>query len=110
MPLNAADFVRLIDAGARGVRKIDPQAVIISGAPAVTGINDGIVAIDDRVISAHMLESGCGRLWMLLVFTRTVGPIHRTAVLANPAPAFLSHNDHPSFFFEDTFADYTSAA
>ena len=39
--LSAAKFVELVKAGASGVREGDPEAIIISGAPAVTGIDDG---------------------------------------------------------------------
>ncbi|MEA3341633.1 MAG: cellulase family glycosylhydrolase, partial [Chloroflexota bacterium] len=45
--LDAARFVALVAEGARGVRAGDPEALVISGAPAVTGINDGVEAIDD---------------------------------------------------------------
>ncbi len=107
MPLSAADFVWLIEAGADGVRRSDSEAIIVSGAPAVTGINDGIVAIDDRLYFRGMLESG------LVKIVDAIG-IHPygwanppdTSYL-DPAPGVPSHNDHPSFFFKDTVADYT---
>jgi beta-xylosidase len=35
-PLSAADFVRLMEAGAAGVRSADPEALLISGAPATS--------------------------------------------------------------------------
>ncbi len=41
-PLNTADLVRLTAAGAAGVRAADPAAILISAAPATTGINDGV--------------------------------------------------------------------
>jgi len=106
--LNAADFVRLIEAGAAGARSADPEALLISGAPATTGINDGITAIDDRVFLRGMLEAGIGET------VDAVG-VHPYG-WANPpdssvdAPdtAVPSHNNHPSFFFSDTLADYAT--
>jgi hypothetical protein len=107
-PLNASDFVRLVEAGAAGIRATDPQAAIVSGAPAVTGINDGIVAIDDRVYLRAMLESG------LVGIVDAVG-VHPygwanppDTNFANPDQSVPSHNDHPSFFFANTIADYTA--
>jgi polysaccharide biosynthesis protein PslG len=42
--LSAAKFVELVKAGAGGVRQGDPNAIVISGAPAVTGIDDKVNA------------------------------------------------------------------
>jgi polysaccharide biosynthesis protein PslG len=105
-PLNASDFVALIQAGAEGVRAIDFDALLISGAPATTGINDGIVAIDDRVYLRSMLEAG------LAEFVDAIG-VHPYGWANPPDSSYLdlqsivpSHNDHPSFFFKDTLLDY----
>ncbi|HMT20433.1 MAG TPA: cellulase family glycosylhydrolase, partial [Promineifilum sp.] len=57
-PLSAADLVALTRRGAAGVRAVDPAALIISAAPATTGINDGVNAIDDRVYFGAMLAAG----------------------------------------------------
>ena len=105
-PLSAASLVELIRAGAAGVRAADPQAILISGAPATTGINDGIVAIDDRQYLGQMVAAGV---------TDVVDAVGAHPYgWANPpdSSAFAgqqqtsSHNDHPSFFFADTLADY----
>lgn len=105
-PLSAAALVKLIAAGAAGVRAADPEAILISGAPATTGINDGLTAIDDRLYMQQMLAAG------VLTYVDAIGahpygwanPPDSTA--ANPDPAVPSHNNHPSFFFADTLADY----
>jgi hypothetical protein len=105
-PLSAADLVRLIGAGASGVREADSAALLISGAPATTGINDGITAIDDRVFLRGMLEAGIANQ-VDAVGSHPYGwgnPPDRTT--ANPDPAVPSHNNHPSFFFADTLSDY----
>ena len=105
-PLSAADFVELMRRGAAGVRAADPAALIISGAPATTGINDGVNAIDDRVYFGAMLAAGVAE------FVDGVG-VHPYG-WANPPDARVadatqvssSHNNHPSFFFADTLEDY----
>lgn len=104
--LNAADFVNLIREGAAGVRAADPAASLISGAPATTGINDGLTAIDDRVFLRQMLEAGVAD------FVDAIGA--HPYGWANPPDSSVSdgetavpsHNDHPSFFFKDTLTDY----
>jgi polysaccharide biosynthesis protein PslG len=105
-PLSGTAFVELLAAGAAGIRAADPQAVIISGAPAPTGINDGVTAVDDRVYLQQMVAAGLGRV------VDGVG-IHPygwanppEATVAQPDPAVPSHNNHPSFFFLDTIMDY----
>ena len=104
--LDPARFVALVAEGARAVRAADPDALIISGAPAVTGIDDGVVAIDDRAFLRGMYEAGVAS-WVDAIGVHPYG-------FANPPdeswtdPAHLasSHNDHPSFFFQDTLEDY----
>jgi hypothetical protein len=105
-PLSAARFVALVAEGARGVRAGDAEALVISGAPAVTGINDGVTAIDDRVYLRGMYEAGIAR-WVDGIGVHPYG-------FANPPDASwldaeqvaTSHNSHPSFFFRDTLEDY----
>ncbi len=106
MPLDAAALVDLIRAGAEGVRAADPTALIISGAPAVTGIDDGLVAIDDRRYFRAMLAAGVAEL----VDGFGVHPYGWAnppdATVLNPDTAVPTHNNHPSFFFQDTLQDY----
>lgn len=104
--LDPARFVALVAEGARGVRAADPGALVVSGAPAVTGINDGVVAIDDRVFLRGMYEAGIAQ-WIDGIAAHPYG-------FANPPDeswqdavhVASSHNDHPSFFFHDTLEDY----
>ncbi len=106
VPLDAAALVTLIRAGAEGVRAGDPATLVISGAPAVTGINDGVTAIDDRVYFRGMLAAGVAEV----VDGFGVHPYGWAnppdATFANPDRTIPSHNDHPSFFFQDTLHDY----
>jgi len=104
--LDAGRFVALVAEGAKGVRAGDPAAVVISGGLAVTGINDGVVAIDDRVFLEGMYEAGVAE-WVDGIGAHPYGfanpPGERWDDAEHEAP---SHNDHPSFFFMDTLEDY----
>lgn len=104
--LDAGRFVALVAEGADGVRLGDPEALIVSGAPAVTGIDDGVTAVADRRFLKGMIEAGVAD--------------HVDAIGAHPygygnppeesvhdeTHAASSHNDHPTFFFRDTLEDY----
>lgn len=106
MPLDAAALVALLRSGAEGIHTADPAARIISAAPAVTGINDGLTALDDRVYFRAMLEAGVAQV----VDGFGVHPYGWAnppeATVAMPDAAAPTHNDHPSFFFRDTLMDY----
>lgn len=105
-PLDPALFVALIREGSLAIRTADPNAAIISGAPAVTGINDGETAVDDRVYLRGMVEAGVGD-WVDGVGVHPYGfanpPEERWDDVTHRAP---SHKDHPSFYFRDTLEDY----
>ncbi len=112
-PLNAADLVALIAAGASGVRAADPHAVVISGAPATTGINDGVAAIDDRVYLRALLAAGMGDVVDGIgVHPYGWGNPPESSVFdtasAGSGQAIPSHNNHPSFFFKDTLDEYAA--
>lgn len=106
LPLDAAAFVTLIQAGAEGVRAADPLALIISGAPAVTGINDGVAAIDDRRYFRAMLAAGVGQMVDGLGVHPYGWANPPDSTVSQPDAAATSHNDHPSFFFQDTLREY----
>jgi hypothetical protein len=104
--LHPARFVALIAEGSGAVRTADPGALIVSGAPAVTGINDGVVAIDDRVFLRGMYEAGVDQ-WVDGIGVHPYGfanPPHES--WQDPTHVSSGHNDHPSFFFLDTLEDY----
>jgi hypothetical protein len=104
--LDPARFVAFVAEGAQGVRAGDPQALVISGGPAVTGINDGVTAIDDRIYMRGMLEAGVAQ-WVDGIGVHPYGfanpPEESVHDAQHVAP---SHNDHPSFFFRDTLETY----
>ena len=104
--LDPARFVALVAEGAEGVRAADPEAVVISGAPAVTGINDGVTAIDDRVFLRGMYEAGVAQ-WVDAIGAHPYGYANPPGERAQDDTHTAStHIDHPSFFFRDTLADY----
>ncbi|GIK55429.1 MAG: cellulase family glycosylhydrolase [Chloroflexi bacterium] len=105
-PMGGALFGDLLRAGATGARAADPDVVLIAGAPAVTGINDRVTAVDDRLFLQEMLQAGvAGLVDGIGVHPYGYGnPPDSTAV--HPSPLTRSHNNHPSFFFADTLADY----
>lgn len=107
-PLSAADFVALVRAGAQAVKAADPLALIVSGAPGPTGINDCIDAIDDRVYLGAMLEAGVADMVDAIGAHPYGWANPPDSSLASPDPAAPSHNDHPSFFFRDTLWDYSA--
>jgi hypothetical protein len=105
-PLDPALLVELTRRGAAGVRSADPGALIISAGPATTGINDGVSAVDDRVYLRGMLAAGVAEV-VDGVGVHPYGwanpPGAGAADAVQKAP---SHNNHPSFFFNDTMQDY----
>ena len=105
-PLDPARFVALVAEGASGVRAADPDGLVISGAPAVTGINDGVEAIDDRVFLRGMYEAGIAQ-WVDGIGAHPYGFANPPdESWQDPAHVSSSHNNHPSFFFHDTLEDY----
>ncbi len=105
-PLSATDFVALVRAGAAGVKAADPPAIIVSGAPAPTGIHDYVTAIDDRIYLSQMLAAGVADSVDVIGVHPYSWANSPDASAAAPDPAVPSHNDHPSFFFRDTLSDY----
>ena len=104
--LGAAKFVEFVRAGAEGVRAGDPGAVIISGAPAVTGIDDKINAIDDRVFVREMIAADVGNL-VDAIGMHPYGAANPPDERATDGAHLRSgYNNHPSFFFLDTLEDY----
>jgi len=106
MPLSANALVELIRAGASGVRLADSEAILISAAPATTGINDGITAIDDRIFLQQMIAAGITDIVDAIGAHPYGWANPPDSGVTNPDLSVPSHNDHPSFFFGDTLRDY----
>ena len=107
-PLDAGEFIKLVSAGAAGVSEIDPLAILVSGAPAPTGINDRIEAIDDREYLREMLAAGVADI-VDAIGAHPYGWANPPDASATDASQVApTHNQHPSFFFHDTLWDYFS--
>ncbi len=105
-PLDPARLVALMAAGADGIREVDGAALLVSGSPAPTGIDDGRVAVDDRRYLAGMLAAGAAGVVDAIGVHPYGWANPARASVARPDPAATSHNNHPSFFFRDTLEDY----
>jgi LysM repeat protein len=105
--LNAADYVRLLKGSYQAIKAADPNAIVVSGAPTPTGINDGVWAIDDRVYLQQMYNAG------LRYYADAIGA--HPSGYANPPDIYYAggdydpnrgYDDHGSFFFRNTMEDY----
>jgi len=105
-PLSASDYVRLLSGAYKAIKAHDPNAIVVSGAPTPTGMNDGVIAVNDRIYLEQMYQAGLAR------WCNAVG-IHPSG-FANPPGAHWpegddparGYDDHPSFFFRNTMEDY----
>ncbi len=104
--LSATRYVQLLAGAYNAIKAADPSAVVVSGALAPTGWNDGVTAIDDRVYLDAMYAAG------LKSFSDAIGAHPNgwanspTATCCRLEPTVPSHNDHASFFFRHTLEDY----
>lgn len=104
--LSASRYVQLLAGAHDAVKAADPAAIVVSGALAPTGWNDGVTAIDDRIYLEAMYAAG------LKSYSDAIGA-HPNGWANDPSayccrqePDVPSHNDHPSFFFRHTLEDY----
>jgi hypothetical protein len=105
-PLSAEGYVRLLRDANEAIKAADPNAIVVSGAPTPTGVNDGEWAIDDLVYLQQMYDAG------LKEVCDAVG-VHPSGH-ANPPDVYYkegdfdparSFDDHRSFFFRNTMED-----
>jgi spore germination protein YaaH len=105
-PLSASEYVRLLSGAYGAIKAADPNAIVVSGAPTPTGMNDGVVAINDRIYLEQMYQAGLAR------WCNAIG-IHPSG-FGNPPGAHWpegddpgrGYDDHPSFFFRNAMEDY----
>ena len=105
-PLSAAKYMEMLKGAYQTIKAIDPNAIVVSGAPTPTGVNDGVTAIDDRLYLQQMYKHG------LKYYCDAIG-VHPSGFANSPDAKFPSGNDpnrgfddHPSFFFRNTLEDY----
>lgn len=105
--INAARYVELLKVAYSAVKSVDPAAVVISGALTPTGVNDGDIAIDDRVYLEQMYQAGMAR------YCDAVGA-HPSGYNNPPDADWRTWSDpttphckgHPSWFFRGTMESY----
>ena len=104
--LSASRYMQLLAGAYNAIKAADPAAIVVSGALAPTGWNDGVTAIDDRVYLDAMYAAG------LKSYSDAIGA-HPNGWANAPSASCCrqestvpSHNDHPSFFFKHTLEDY----
>jgi hypothetical protein len=56
--LSASAYMNLLIPAAEAIHAADPGVIVISGALAPTGVNDGVVAIDDFQYMRQMIDAG----------------------------------------------------
>jgi spore germination protein YaaH len=105
-PLSASAYVQLLSGAYQAIKAADPSAIVVSGAPTPTGMNDGVTAINDRIYLEQMYQAGLAR-WCNAVGVHPSGfanpPSSRWPAGNDPARGY---DDHPSFFFRNTMEDY----
>ena len=105
-PINAGQYVELLKRCYQAIKAQDPNAIVVSGAPTPTGVNNGTTAIDDVIYLEQMYQAG------LKNYCDAVGA--HPSGYNNPPDANFGYNDplepafknHPSFFFRDTMERY----
>jgi len=106
--LNAAKYVELLKVAYNAIKSVDPGAIVISGALTPTGVNDGDIAIDDRVYLEQMYQAGLAK------YCDAVGA-HPSGYNNPPDADWRNYSDptasfravgHPSWFFRGTMESY----
>ena len=110
--LNAESYVALLRTTYEAIKVIDPGIIIISGALAPTGWDDGVTAVDDfkfmdQLIAAGMLE------WADCIGAHhngyNISPDYRFNEIPNDPSAVFSgpfDNPHHSWSFRSTLEGY----
>jgi hypothetical protein len=94
--LNAQDYIDLLAPTAQAIREADPNIIIVSAALAPTGVNDGVIAIDDFVYTQQMIDVG------LLDYVDCVGA-HANGINLPPDVAYDAGYNDPTAIFRGPF-------
>ncbi len=112
--LNAAKYVELLRATYEIVKALDPGIILISGALAPTGINDGVSATDDNVYLQQLIDAGVLDSADCIGAHHNgynIGPDHRYDQISDDAEAVFRgpfDNPHPSWSFRSTLEGYAN--
>jgi polysaccharide biosynthesis protein PslG len=101
--VNVDEYVKMLEAGSRGVRTGNPEALVVFGGLTPNGVNDPSIAIDDfNFLNLAYLSSG-GTLGQYFdVLGVHANSTHNSPDENYPGPLTSGNqgwNDHPSFFF-----------
>lgn len=107
--INAGNYVELLKASAVAIRAADPSALVVSGAPTPTGVNDPNIAVDDNTYLQQMYayQGGIVKNYFDVLGAHAEAWANPPdATVGSPEPANVTgFNNHPSFFFR-RLADY----
>lgn len=107
LTLSGAEYMRYFDAAYHAIRGAEggSTVTIVSAGLAPTGINDGVVAVDDRVYLEQMYQAGLNNP----AYQNIAIGVHPYGA-ANPPDARCcsdeSYANDPTWFFLDTIEDY----
>jgi hypothetical protein len=105
--LDANRYTQLLAAAYNAIKAKDPNILVISGALAPTGWNDGVNATDDFTYLQQMVTAGATK------YMDCVG-VHVNALRVPPSAALGGEYDslfsppHHSWYFKDTVQGYVS--
>ncbi|HSH03491.1 MAG TPA: cellulase family glycosylhydrolase [Anaerolineae bacterium] len=105
-PMTVEAFLPLLVAGAEGIRAGDGEAIVIAGALAPSGVDDGVVAVADVPLLERLLAAGMGTHFDGLGVHPYGWANPPETTVAAPAAFVPSHNNHPTFFFAETMGAY----
>lgn len=90
--LSAADYTSLLKQSAEAIHQIDPGVIVISGALAPTGWDDGIEAINDFRYMQQLIDAG------MLDYADCVGAHHNGYNIRPDVPYDNVPNDPTAYF------------
>jgi hypothetical protein len=98
--INAGSYVELLKASYQAIKAIDPDIIVVSGAPTPTGVNDPNIAMDDAAYLQQMYayQDGAVKAYFDVLGAHPEG-------YANPPEENVGNHTqanfstHPSFFF-----------
>jgi hypothetical protein len=104
--LSAEAYVQLLQNAYEAIKAADPNAIVVSGAPTPTGVNDGKWAIDDLTYLRQMYDAGLREVCDAVGvhpsgYANPPDVYYRTGDL-DPARVF---DDHRSFFYRNAMED-----
>jgi hypothetical protein len=94
--LNASGYMKLLVPTAEAIKTLDPGIIVISGGLNPTGVDDGVMAVDDFRYLQQLIETG------LLDYVDCVGVRHQGYNFP-PGQAYDAAVDDPDALFPQTY-------